>query len=126
VQVGDAHAQQRGVRHGDPGEEGRLPHQHAELADEVAGFHHEPDPAAPPVHERDPAGEDEVEVVRVARIPQQLAGPGSEHIADRLQQRAALRIELGPGLDLHLVRARGRVAGPLVGRWGGAHVTDRW
>ena len=42
LQVLDAHAQERGVGHGNAGEEGRLSHQHAELADEVAGFDHEP------------------------------------------------------------------------------------
>ena len=119
-QVRDGHPQQRGVRHGDAGEERRLPHQHAELADEVAGFDHEPDPATSSVHETDPAGEDEVEVVCVARIPQRLTGLGSDHLADRLQQRPALVIELGPRLDLDLIRSLRRVAGPLVGRWGGA------
>ena len=69
VQVRDAHSQQRGLRHGDAGEEGRLSHQHAEFADEVAGFDHEPDPVASSVYETDSAGEDEVEVVGVTRVP---------------------------------------------------------
>ena len=111
------------MRHGNPGEEGRLSHQHAEFADEVAGFDHEPDPVVPSVHETDSAGEDEVQVVRVRRIPQHLTGLGSDHIADRLQQPSALRVELGPRPNVDLIHSSRRVAGPLVGRWGGAHVT---
>ena len=120
AQVRHAHSQERRVGHGDAGEEGRLSHQHAELADEVAGLDHEPDPATSPVDETDSAGEDEVEVVGVACIPQRLAGRGPEDIADRLQQPPALLIELGPGLDLDLIRASRRVAGPLVWLRGGA------
>ena len=51
AQVLDGHPQQRARRHRDAGEEGRLTHQHAELADEVAGFHHDHDPVVPPVHQ---------------------------------------------------------------------------
>ena len=104
AQVRDAHAQERGVGHRDAGEEGRLSHQHAELADEVAGLDHEPDPVASPVDETDSAREDEVEVVGVARIPQHLAGLGPDHVADRLQQPPALLVELRPRLDLDLIR----------------------
>ena len=84
LQVRDADPEQRGAGHGDTGEEGRLPHQHAELGDEIAGLDHEADPVVAPVHEADPAREDEVEVVHVARVPQPLAGLGPDHLADRL------------------------------------------
>ena len=87
AQVRDAHAQERGAGHGDAGEEGRLPHEHAELADEVAGLDHEADPVVSAVDETDSALEDEVEVVGVARVPQQLTGLGPDHLADRLQHQ---------------------------------------
>src|SRR4051794_22536428 len=115
--------------HGNAGEEGWLSHQHAEFADEITGFDHETDPVASSVHEADPAGQDEVEVVGIARIPQHLTGRGSDHIADRLQPRSTLLIELGPRLKLDLIRSSRRVAGPVVGRWDGGHVTasaDAW
>ena len=123
LQVRDAYSQDRGVCHGDPGEEGRLSHQHAEFADEVAGLDHEPDAVVSSVHETHSAGEDEVQVVGVARIPQRLTGLGSDDFADRPQQPSALLVELGPRPKLDLIHSPRRVAGPLVGRWGGAQVT---
>ena len=41
------HPQQRGLRHRDAGEEGRLPHQHAQFADEVAGLYDDDGPVVP-------------------------------------------------------------------------------
>ena len=115
VEILDAHPQQRAAGHRDAGEEGRLPHQHPELADEVTGLDHEADAVVPPVHEMDAAFEDEVEVVGVAPVPQQLAGFRPDHVAGRLQQRQALLVELRPRLELDLVHPLRRVAGPLVG-----------
>ena len=54
AQVFDSHSQERAVGQGNAGEEGRLPHQHAELADEVAGFDDDYDPVVSSVHEQTP------------------------------------------------------------------------
>ena len=103
AQILDGHPQQRALRHRHAGEEGRLTHQHAELPDEVAGLHHGHDPVVPPVQQAHPAGTYEVEVVRLAALPQDLAGLGVDHLPDRLQQPQVVLADLGPGLDVDLV-----------------------
>ena len=110
----DGHPQQRARRHRDAGEEGRLTHQHAELPDEVAGLHHGHDPVVPPVQQAHPAGTYEVEVVRLAVLPQDLAGLGVDDLPDRLQQPQVVLADLGPGLDVDLVAARRGIARPLI------------
>ena len=92
-----------------------------QFADKVVGFDHEHDPVVSSIHETNPTGNYEVQVVGVARIPQQLTGLGSDHIADRLQQPSTLIVKLGPRLNLDLIRSSRRVAGPLVWRWASAH-----
>src|SRR5215217_3655282 len=61
--------------------------------------------------------------VRSSRLMRTCSGLGPDDIADRLQQSSTLPIELGPRLNLDLIRSSRRVAGPLVGCWGGPHVT---
>ena len=85
-QLLDPHPEHRGPLHGHPGEEGPLPHQHAQLAHEVAFLDHEDDAVVPAVEKQDATGEDEVQVVGVTGVPQQLAGLGVKHLTGRPQQ----------------------------------------
>ena len=86
AQLLDPHPKHRGLLHGHTREEGPLPHQHAQLADEVALLDDKDHPVVPAVQEKHAAGEDEVQVVGVTGVPQQLAGLGMQHLTGRPQQ----------------------------------------
>ena len=89
VQLVDGHAEHRGLLHRHAREEGPLSHQHAQFADEVALLDDEHHPVVPAVDEQYAAGEDEVQVIRVAGVHSTSPGPGcSTSPADRSRLRA--------------------------------------
>ena len=118
----DPDPEQLSALHGHAGKERPLPHQHAELTDEVAFLDHEDDAVVAAVEEKDSAREDEGQVVGVTSVPQQLAGLGMQHLAGRPQQVQDVLAEHRPGQTVDIVLPV-RVDGPLVGHWGAAHTS---
>ena len=95
AEVRHPHAEQFGPLRGDTGQEGPLTHQHAQLAHEVARFDHEDDAIVATVDEQDTAGQDEVQVVGVAGLPQHLTGLGPQHLTGRPKQLNACSLKTG-------------------------------
>jgi hypothetical protein len=100
-----------------------MPHQHAQLADEVAFPDDKDHPVVPAVQQKHAAGEDKVQVVGITGVPQQLARLGMQHLTGRPQQVQSVLAEHRPGQRIDIVVPLGGVIGLLVGHGQAAHAS---